>query len=156
MIRELKTKEDLYSIEEKGEYILLNDIDCDNDSLKFLLKSFKGTIDGAGHSIKKIVISDIIWGDEQTIALFYNMSKATIKNLTIEDLKLEYEEGFYTPRVALLGGKCSDCTFINIKVTASNSSEDKTPMFYDLNHCVNKNNSIKCNNKASVIAKYEE
>ena len=58
--------------------------------------------------------------------------------------------------MAVIGGKCSDCKFSDIRVTVFNPSEDNTPMFYDLNNCVNINNRIKCNKKVSVIAKYEE
>ncbi len=155
-MEEIKNKEDLFSMDEKGEYVLINDIDCGDEKIKCILKNFKGKIDGAGHSIKNIVISDIIWGDEQTVALFYNMTRATINNIIFDGIKLEYDDGFYTPRVAVIGGKCSDCKFSDIRVTAFNPSEDKTPMFYDLNNCVNINNIIKCNKKVSVTAKYEE
>ena len=93
-MEEIKNKEELFSIDEKGEYVLINDIDCADEKIKCLLKNFKGKIDGAGHSIKNIVISDMIWGDEQTVALFYNMTRATINNIIFDGIKLEYDEGF--------------------------------------------------------------
>ena len=96
MIKEIRKMEDLLEIEETGEYVLKNDLDLEGKNINCLCKYFKGMIDGDGHYIRNFVLSDIIWGDEQTLALFYNMSHAIIKNMVTRTMGHKGNVNWYT------------------------------------------------------------
>lgn len=146
--------EELKAIKKNGEYELKNDIDCENNKISGILPYFTGKLYGGGFAIKNLIISDEIWGDEQTLALFYNMSRAEIKDVTFENTIMDYSRGCYKPRIGALAGTCSDCIISNVTMYVSNSSSSETPLVYAASNCKMQNNRIVCNGKEVPIAKY--
>ena len=137
--------EELTAIKRKGEYELKNDIDCENAKISCILSYFTGKINGAGHTVKNLVISDEIWGDEQTLAMFKNMGRAEIKDIYFENITIEYQKGSYKPRIGALAGSCSDCIINNVIMSVFNSSDSEIPLIYEASNCEIQNNKITCN-----------
>lgn len=155
MDKHIQTFDELTQIERFGNYVLTQDIDCGGASIPNLLGDFSGVLDGNGHTVYNLVLTDRIWGDEQSLALFCSTSKATIKNISFENLTLSYDAGCYSPRVAALVVNCYKTTITGVKVIASNKSAKETPLVYDCNNCNLVNNTMMCNGKPDTIAKYE-
>ena len=154
-MKNIQTVQDLLSIEKDGEYNLQNDIDFKGQRIDCIAALFKGKINGNGFCVKNIVLSDIIWGDEQRFALFRIMDDAEISNIIFDNIRLEYDEKCYSPRVSVVAGECNNCKLINIKVVAYNESDFKTCMFYEFNNCFSENNEILCNDKKTKVVKYD-
>lgn len=155
MSKDIYTAEDLLSIEKNGEYYLRNDIDFEGKKIPCIAPLFSGKIHGGGFSIKNLILSDIIWGDEQKFALFRVLDNAEITNISFDNIRLEYDEKCYSPRVAVVAGECNNCRFSNIRVEAINESDSKTCMFYEFNECISEDNEIRCNGKITKVAKYD-
>lgn len=134
--KEIKSFDDLKNISPTGDYRLACDIDCKNQRISRIIGDFKGSLDGAGHSIKNIVLfENKVYSDGQPIALFYTMRKAIVKNLKILNISVEVPNSSYRPNIALLCTEASDSTFENVVVNAKSSSSDKIPLIYDSNNC---------------------
>ena len=146
--------EELKAIKKNGEYELKNDIDCEDGQISGILPYFTGKIYGEGFTIKNLTISNEIWGDEQTLALFYSMSRAEIKDVCFENITLEYSRGSYKPRIGALAGTCSDCIISNVIMCVSNNSNGETPLVYEASNCKMQNNKMVCNGKEVPVAKY--
>lgn len=150
----IKTMADLLKMKRKGEYELVRDIDAEGQSVKCLIGDFSGRLNGNGHKIKNLRISDEIWGDEQTLALFYSMSRAEIRDISFENLLFNYDRTYYSPRVAVLAGICSNSTIKNVSVRVSDRSGEDITLVYEANDCIMQNNKIVCNGKEVPVAKY--
>jgi len=146
--------DELLKISRKGTYEIVNDIDCEGKSISKIIGDFSGVIDGAGHIIKNLILHDEIWGDEQTLALFYSMNRAEIKNINFDNICMDYTRGVYNPRIGALAGVCADCIFDNIVFSVSNSSNDDTTLVYEASNCKMQNIKIVCNGKENPVAKY--
>lgn len=144
----------LMKIKRNGEYELKNDIDCENKKVSCILSYFTGKLYGCGFKIKNLIIGDEIWGDEQTLALFNSMNRAEIKDITFENITMDYSRGSYKPRIGALAGACTDCKINNVIMSVSNSSNNDTPLVYEASNCEMQNNKIVCNGKEAPIAKY--
>lgn len=147
--------EELMQMDKNGEYELKCDIDCKSAKISGILRYFTGKLNGAGHVVRNIVISDEIWGDEQTLALFYNMNRAEIRDISFDNITMEYKRGSYRPRIGALAGSCADCIIKNVIMSVSNSSNNETPLLYEASNCEMQNNKIICNGKGVPVAKYE-
>ena len=150
----INTIDDLLNMKRKEEYELACDIDAEGKKVKYILGDFSGKLNGKGHTIKNLRISDEIWGDEQTLALFYSMSKAEIRDISFDNLLFDYDRTYYSPRVAVLGGSCSNSTIINVNATVIDSSGEDLTLVYEANDCNMQNNKIVCNGKEVPAAKY--
>lgn len=153
-MEDIKTIDDLLKMTRKGEYRLVADIDGNGKAVKCLLGDFSGRLDGEGHRIRNLRISDEIWGDEQTLALFYSMSKAEIVDIVFEDIRFEYDRSCYTPRAAALAGSCSNSTIKNVVISVTDSTGADLTMLYEANDCQLQDNKISCNGKAATIVKF--
>lgn len=150
----INTIDDLLKMKRKGEYELVCDIDAAGKTVKCILGDFSGKLNGNGHKIKNLKISDEIWGDEQTLALFYSTSKAEIRDISFENLLFDYDRTYYSPRVAALVGSCSNSTIINVDITVRDSSGEDLTLVYEANDCTMQGNKIVCNGKEVPVAKY--
>ena len=155
MVKHISNLEELLNMERTGNYILSQDIDCDGSIIPCIVGDFSGVLDGNGHKISNLVLGDRIWGDEQSLALFCSTSKATIKNITFENLVFRYEPNCYSPRVAALVVNCYKTTVAGVSVIATNSADCDTPLIYDCNNCTFEDNSMTCNGKSTTLVKYE-
>lgn len=151
---EIKTIDDLLNMDRKGEYELVRDIDAEGKTVTCLIGDFSGKFNGNGHKIKNLTIAADIWGDEQTLALFYSMSRAEVRDIFFENLQFDYDVTYYSPRVAVLAGSCSNSTITNVNVTVRSSSGEDITLVYDANDCVMQNNKIVCNGQEVPVAKY--
>lgn len=154
MIEYIHNYNDLFKLNRKGIYELVEDIDCEGKSISKIIGDFSGIIDGAGHVIKNLVLCDEIWGDEQTLALFYTMSRAEIRDIKFENLKIVCDDGCFNPRVGALAGICTDCKIINVTVSVINDSNREIPLVYEASNCELQNNKIVCNGEEAPEAKY--
>ena len=88
---------------------------------KTVKNPFKGTFDGAGHTIKNIYQNGWDFGYELgkwgSLGLFGKLENATVKNVILEDFELRVEGGNCG---GITGNAAGDCTFENI--TVKNSS----------------------------------
>ena len=150
----INTIDDLLNMKRKEEYERVCDIDAEGKTVKCFIGDFSGKLNGNGHKIKNLRLSDEIWGDEQTLALFYSMSKAEIRDISFENLLFDYDRTYYSPRVAALVGSCSNSTIINVDVTVRDSSGEDLTLVYEANDCTMQNNKIVCNGKEVPVAKY--
>ena len=151
--KEIKSFDDLKNIAPTGNYRLVCDIDCKNQKISRITGDFKGSLDGAGYSIKNLVLfENKIYSDGQPIALFYTMRRAIIKNLNILNMSVEVPNSAYKPNIAILCTDASDSTFENMVVNAKLSSNDKLPLIYDSNNC--KYSNIRLSNNI-IKAKFE-
>ena len=155
MMRYITKAEELLKLRKNGNYTLLNDIDFENARVPCLAKYFTGTINGNGFTIRNLTLSDDIWGDEQTIALFVNMNRATITDLSFQNIRLEYQKGCYHPRIGVLAGSCSDFRISNVSVIALNNDSGITPMIYETNNCTITDVKMMCNGAECPIAYYD-
>lgn len=149
----IRSFDDLLNLKRKGEYELEYDIDCEGKTIKCIIGDFSGKLNGKGHKIKNLILSDEIWGDEQTLALFYSMTKAEITDITFEKISVIYDRTCYQPRVAVLAGSCSNCVFRNVSVVMEKESENLS-LIYEANDCEIENVSIFKDGKKGPIARY--
>lgn len=147
MEKKLSSFDELRTISRNGEYVLNNDIDCKGIKIPCIAEDFSGTLDGNGHVIRNLVITDDVWGDDQWIALFYSMSRAKITNITFENLQIIYDDSVYSPRVAALTGECDNCLIQGVSINVTSSSKRNIPMIYSTNGSKELNNSYCCNGK---------
>ena len=149
----IKCFDDLMNMKRKGEYELTCDIDCKGKTIQCIAGDFSGKLKGKGHKIVNLVLSDEIWGDEQTLALFYSMTKAEISDITFEKISVIFERTCYHPRVAALAGSCSNSTIRNVSVLLNTASDD-IALIYEVNDCKIENASIIKDGKTGQISKY--
>ena len=87
---------------------------------KTVKNPFKGTFDGAGHTIKNIYQNGWDFGYEMgkwgSLGLFGKLENATVKNVTLEGFELRVEKGNCG---GIAGNAAGDCTFENITVKNS-------------------------------------
>ncbi|MCR5456951.1 MAG: hypothetical protein K6F14_02620 [Clostridiales bacterium] len=128
--------DELQSIQSGKLYKLECDIDCHNNKLSKLCSDFSGLIDGNGFIIKNLIIYESeLFTDGQPISMFYTMKRSVVKNLRIENLKIEIPKSVYVPDVAALCTKASDTLFENVYVEAEAIGVEKLPLVYDSNNC---------------------
>lgn len=149
----IKSFDDLLNMKRKGEYELACDIDCEGKTIKSIIGDFSGKLNGKGHRITNLILSDEIWGDEQTLALIYSMTKAEITDITFENISVIYDRTCYQPRVAVLAGSCSNCVIRNVSVIMEKEPESLA-LIYEANDCEIENVSIIKDGKKGPIAKY--
>ena len=151
--KEIKSLDDLKNISPTGDYRLACDIDCKNQRISRIIGDFKGSLDGAGHSIKNIVLfENKVYSDGQPISLFYTMRKAVVKNLNILNMSVEVPNSAYKPNIAILCTEASDSTFENVVVNVHSSFNGKIPLIYDSNNCKYSNIRLSDN---MIISKFE-
>ena len=153
-MKDIKTFEDLKRMEKNGEYRLISDIDCGNRPIPCLLGDFKGKLDGGGHTLKNLNVSeDNIFTDGQPIALFYTMNKACVKNLNIDGIQVNVAKSAYRVNRAVMCVNASDCVFENVTVKLNcNEKLVKIPFVYDANNCEFEGVKISGN---MILAKYK-
>ena len=82
--------------------------------------AFKGTFDGAGHTIKNLYQNgwalNYEWGVYGSIGLFRELENATVKNVVIEDMDALIEGGDIS---FIAGSATGDCVFENITINSS-------------------------------------
>ena len=82
--------------------------------------AFKGTFDGAGHSIKNLYQNgwalNYEWGVYGSIGLFRELEGATVKNVVLEGMDACIEGGDIS---FIAGSATGDCTFENIEIKNS-------------------------------------
>lgn len=149
----IKNFDDLLNMKRKGEYELVCDIDCEGKTIKCILGDFSGKLNGNGHKVVNLILSDEIWGDEQTLALFYSMTKAEISDITFEKISVIYERACYDPKVAVLAGNCSNSKFRNITAVLETVPAD-IALIYEINDCEIENVSIIKDGQKGPVAKY--
>ncbi|MBR2812997.1 MAG: hypothetical protein IKD69_16600 [Solobacterium sp.] len=149
----IKCLDDLLNIKRKGDYELACDIDCKGKKVKCLVGDFSGKLYGNGHKIMNLMLSDEIWGDEQTLALFFTMSQAEIVDIAFEKISVVYDNMCYEPKVAVLAGRCSNSTIRNVSVLLETAPEF-LPLMYEVNDCEIENVSLIKDGKQGQIAKY--
>ena len=98
---------------EDGNYILKNDCELASRPI-----SFKGTLDGNGHSIIKLSEGGTVVEDEVTAPLFQSLAGATIKNLNIQKitLKLDKSGAYANENVGILSGSAVGASISNVKI----------------------------------------
>lgn len=111
---EVTTCEDLREVDEyenpAATIEIMNDIDCEGEEFEPLYSStpFSGTLNGNGYAIRNIEQNGI----EYRGGLFAELSSATVRDLTIENISLGGEEGIG----GLAGLAWGDLTLENIHV----------------------------------------
>jgi hypothetical protein len=113
---------------------------------------FSGTLDGNGHKISNFVLTDFICNDTQPLALFHSMSQATIKDISIQDFEVKFDDSVYKPNVAIMCVRATNSTFQNILVNGLKTSNPKMPFAYDACDCIFENVKLLENN--IILAKY--
>ncbi len=145
--------EELRHLKRKGEYELSCDIDCGGETVKCLLGDFSGKLNGNGHTISNLILSDEIWGDEQSLAMFYSAARAVIQDVVFEKITLSYDRTCYHPRVAALVGNCSNSIVKNVVVKIG-SCDESIPLIYEATDCTIENVTFSINGTVGVITKY--
>ena len=149
----IKSFDELMNMKRKGEYELCCDIDCEGKSVNCIIGDFSGKLNGNGHKIENLILSDEIWGDEQTLALFYSVTKAEITDIIFDQISVVYDRTCYNPRVAVLAGNCSNSTISNVSVILKEAPEALV-LIYDVNDCKIENSSIIKDGKPGQISMY--
>lgn len=101
-----------------GYYELANDIDFENNILDDQFSSsnkFEGHFDGKGHTIKNFKIKSA-----SNAGVFGYTNKATIKNLNIQDAKIELGGGRSTTNMGILVGRADDTVIENVTIENTN------------------------------------
>ena len=148
--------EELLAIERKDDVVLVDDIDGRNRSIEKLLSVFNGTIDGNGHTISNLLIEPDIWGDEQKVALFHHLTRATVKNVSFRNITFKLNKGVYSPSIAALAADVSDSIVDNVNMVVYTSFRDSIPMLYETTGCKIYNINIICNDINAKPILYKE
>ena|GEM_PF-5425241 len=101
--------EDFLSINDNlsGDYVLMNDIDFEGYKNENLIGYFSGTLDGNGYSLSNFVID----GEQRFAGVFSGLKGAEIRNITITDYLVEYNQSL---KMSLVGSDCRDSILDNI------------------------------------------
>ena len=106
----ISTPEDLKKLEgASGPFVLTNDIDLGGAEWT-AIKSFSGSLDGAGHKIKNFKIS----GTNGNFGFFDEIKGATVTNITFEAISIEVVGT--SGDVGGIAGISRDARFSNVKV----------------------------------------
>lgn len=116
--KQIKTVEELLSLEETGNYLLMNDIDLEGHE-GTLIKKFYGVFDGQGYTIKNYNIATEYSG------LFGKLlgNKAKVCNLNVENATISYgqKSGILVGRAAE-GAIIENCIVRNSKIDGNDCS----------------------------------
>ena len=125
--KSIKNVEDFKAMENSNEgyFELANDIDFENNEVSvFTSKTFKGTFDGKGHTLKNIKLSN-----SSNAGLFGSTDSAIIKNVKLENVNGTYTSKGDIKLGALIGNALkttvSDVFIDNVKLTITSSSTAK-------------------------------
>ena len=105
-------------------------------------------VQGNNHTISNLIVSTEVWGDEQSIALFHYLSRATISNLHFKDVRFEIDKNGYTPRIAGLCYECGASTLENISMEIETSFNGEIPLVYDANSIKTSDIAMICNGES--------
>ena len=148
----IKSFDDLISIKRKGDYALACDIDCNGQKIDRLVSMFSGSIDGCGHAIKNLMLTEEVVGDGQKIALFHELNRAEIKNLKFENFGICISPAGYDVKLAALCVEAGESIFENVCVTLAKNCDTAIPFIYDAYRC--KFSNIQLPNDM-LLTKYE-
>ena len=147
---------ELLSINPKGEYLLGCDIDCNGAKIEALIKDdFKGYLDGNGHKIHNLIVSEEVWRDCQPIALFGEIKKAQIRNLFFENIFFDIDESDFQPEIAVLCVKSTDSLIENVVCSIKTKNNKEIPMIYESSNTIIKDSKNICNGQKAKISLYD-
>ena len=147
-IKRVASLSELLKIKMKDNICITEDIDCEGKVIPYIIEMFKGTIEGNNHTISNLIVSTEVWGDEQSIALFHYLSRATISNLHFKDVRFEIDKNGYTPRIAGLCYECGASTLENISMEIETSFNGEIPLVYDANSIKTSDIAMICNGES--------
>ena len=119
----IATRADLEAVAEDpgGSYVLTGDIDL-GDSLWLPLEEFSGTLDGQGHAIRNLRITEASAARAKTpyVGLFSHIGAATVKNLCLDgaDVRCGWGQG-HAQTTGGLSGRIDDSTVENCVLSGS-------------------------------------
>lgn len=114
--------EDLLKMSKNGTYELMNDIDFNGSTIKYIIDDFRGSLDGKGHVIKNIVLEKDVEYDEQIVSLINTMSGTTLKNITFENILFKVHDKLYKPKISILCGECERSIVENVLIRGAEQS----------------------------------
>lgn len=154
MIKQVTTLSELLEIKTKDKISISADIDCEGKAIPYIVKMFRGAIEGNNHTISNLTLSTEVLGDEQSIALFPYLSHATLSNLHFKNLRFEVDNNGYTPRIAGLCYQCNASIIKNVSMEVITSFEDNIPLIYEANSAKTSDIAINCNGKSVETIKF--
>lgn len=146
--KQVASLSELLEIKAKDNICITADIDCEGQVIPYIAEMFRGTIEGNNHTISNLTISDEVWGDEQSIALFHYLSHATISNLHFKKVRFEIDKKGYTPRIAGLCYECGASTLENVSMELTTSFNDEVALIYEANSVKTSDLAMTCNGKS--------
>lgn len=152
-IKQVASLSELLEIKTKDNICIIADIDCEGQVIPYIAEMFRGTIEGNNHTISNLTVSDDVWGDEQSIALFHYLSHATISNLHFRNVRFEIDKNGYTPRIAGLCYECGVSTIENVSMDLTTSFNEEVALIYDANSVKTSGLAMICNGKSVEIIK---
>lgn len=143
--KQIASLSELLDIKTKDHISIITDIDCGGKTVPFIAELFRGSIEGNNHTISNIVLGVDVWGDEQSIALFHYLSRATILNLHFKNVHFEIDKNGYTPRIAGFCYECGASTIDNVSLDLTTSFGEDIPFIFEENSCNISNVTLTCN-----------
>lgn len=150
----ISSAEELLKIDPAGHSELLNDIDCDFVRIPCLIELFKGELNGRGHVIKNIVLTDMVYDDGQRLSLFNYLSHACIRDVTFENITLDVKQGDYSPKLAALCAECYKSQLINVSMKFNTLNENQIPFIWEKIESLLENINYKCNGREGTVSEY--
>jgi len=147
-VKQVASLSELLEIKAKDNICITADIDCEGQVIPYITEMFRGTIEGNNHTISNLTVSDDVWGDEQSIALFHYLSHATISNLHFKNVRFEIDKNGYTPRIAGLCYECGASTLENVSMELTTSFNEEVALIYDANSVKASDLAMTCNGKS--------
>ena len=110
---EISNVEGLQNIQSNQNYILTSDIDAGSVANFAPISQFNGILNGNGHTIKNVTIQ----GDS-SVALFINTFNATIKNLQLQNIKVNVTQNLdgQIVKSAILVANSTNTTIENVSL----------------------------------------
>ncbi len=132
---EISNIEGLQNIQSNQNYILTSDIDASSVANFVSISQFNGILNGNGHTIKNLTIQ----GDS-SVALFLNTFNATIKNLQLQNIKVNVTQNLdgQIVKSAILVANSTNTTIENVSLINGTLQDS--------------NNTIDVNAKTSIYS----
>lgn len=152
-VKYISSVSDLFSIRKNDHIKLTCDIDCEEATTACFTEIFRGRFDGGGFTIRNLILTDTIWGDEQRISLFNYLSNAIICNVIFDNIIIDINLGRYTPKIAGLCVESTNSIIRNVTMSAITNCSS-VPLIYETNGGEAEQLFMFCNGQATKPVKY--
>ena len=152
---EIKSWKELKQGKPSQELELLGDIDGEFEKIPWLFDFFKGKLNGNGHAIRNVILTDCIFDDGQRLALFPYMSHAVIQNIKFENIIIDVDKGAYTPKIAGLCVEAYKSNIENVSVEMSTMDKEQIPLIKELTCSTIVQTEYYCNGRDAPLYEYK-